>query len=167
MNLTLNDDVKNEVRDTTKRILKQDGKRLIINLPIFRRQHGLGFFLNGNMNSVIVPLNADTIATLTEVENFIKASMPQEKYKPLCLGETMFVNVSKWCKFELVNADATRQPLPDNLNFGEGLYKLDILISHLYVGPHKNGETCSLSLFVTKIAYEPQSNLFELVDGCM
>ena len=167
MNLTLNDDAKNEVGDKTKRYLRQNGKRLIITLTINCREHGLVFYRNGNMKSITVPLNPAIIATLTEVEHFIKASVPDEKYKPLCLSETMFVNVSKWCKYELVNADVTRQPLPENVIFGEGLYTLDLHVSHLYVGPHRNGETSSLSLFVSKIAYEPQSNLYEIMSDSM
>ena len=88
--------------------------------------------------------------------------MPDEKLKPLWLRKAMIVNVSNWCSYELVKEDGTTVPLPQDTILGVGLYTIEILVSHLYCGPHKNGDTCSLSLFISRIAYEPLSNLLDI-----
>ena len=63
--------------------------------------------------------------------------------------------------------DGTTQHGPKCDLFGTGIYQLDIAVSHLYVGPHRNGEHYSLSLNVVKIKYEPQQNLEDLVGDLM
>lgn len=167
MNLELNDAVQSEVSDMRKSFIKRDGKQVIISLPMFHLKEGLKFRDTGKLKSVLVPLDTNTIATLTDIENFVKARMPEEKYKPLWLNRSMFVSVSNWCKFEMVNVDGTTRVVCEDEEspFGAGLYNLDIHVSHVYQGPHKNGETCSLSLFVTKISYEPASNLAECLNS--
>ena len=159
MKLELSEAVKNEVSSGYKQFLKSDGKNVIFCTVPFRREEGLKFNVHNAMTSVLVPLDSDLIASLTRVENFIKDLVSLEKYKPLWLRSGMFVNVSKWCKYELVKPDGTTQPLPENIAFGAGIYKIYIGVSHLYVGPHRGGEHYSLSLHVMKIAYEPLQNL--------
>ena len=166
MNLELNDAVKNEVSPASKYFIKQNGKRLTIKLPTFHSK-GLQFRCHGTLKSVLVPLHDDTIATLSSVENFVKSRMPDEKYKPLWLGNAMLVNVSRWCAYELISFDGSPQPLPEDVMFGDGMYNIEVHVSHLYCGPHKNGDTCSLSLFVSKISYEPDSNLTDVLDNAV
>ena len=168
MNLELNDAAKSEVSDVCRRSIKVDGEALKINVPVFHlKEEGLKFNKNGHFNAVLIPLDAKTISILQAVEEFVKTQKPTEKYKPLWLNKSMFVNISKWCKFEIVKVDGTVQPLPKDAIFGAGLYSVELHVSHLYCGPHKNGETMSLSLFISKISYEPQSNLAEVLNSTL
>ena len=111
------------------------------------------------MASVLIPLDEDTVAALTNIENFVKTNVDSPRYKPLWLKKAMYANVSKWCNYELMNHDGTHQTLPNDLILGSGLYSFQIHVSHVYIGPHKGGETFSLSLHVTNIKYEPEQNV--------
>ena len=162
MKLELTEAVKNEVSNTYKQFIKSEGKTLVLSTVPFRRENGLRFNTNNAVTSVLVPLDKDLIDSLTHVENFIKSLVPLEKYKPLWLKNSMFVNVSKWCKYELVKPDGTTQSLPEDMSFGAGIYKIDITVSHLYIGPHRGGEHYSLSLHATKIAYEPAQSFVDI-----
>ena len=37
-------------------------------------------------------------------------------------------------------------------------------VSHIYTGPHKGGQSCSLSLFITTVVFEPEQNLLDLIN---
>ena len=36
---------------------------------------------------------------------------------------------------------------------------------HAYIGPHKNGENYSLSLYVVQITYKPKEDIIELIES--
>ena len=112
-----------------------------------------------SITSVHVPLDLTTIQLLYEIEQFVKTNVDSPRYKPLWLKDTIFVNLSKWCRYELINTDGSSQIFPVDLVMGFGWYKFDIQASHVYVGPHKNGETFSISLHVIRIAYKPADDL--------
>lgn len=164
MNLSLDEAVKLEVSDAYKRCLKKDGSRIIISTPVIHVSGGLKFLTNKSMSSVLLPLDPATIASLKEIEEFVKENVDSPRYKPLWLKDSMFVSVSKWCRYELLTSNGSVQQNPENLILGAGLYMLDIQASHVYIGPHKNGETFSLSLHVTRIAYEPEQSINELMN---
>ena len=164
MNLALNDPVKHEVSNTYKQYLKENGKRVVIKVPDFYCDHHLKVLINNNITSVSVPLDPVTRATLQAIETFVQTNVESEKYKPLWLGESMLVNISKWCKLELINPDGSRQPLPGDKYLGKGTYSLVIQVSHVYIGPHKGGETYSLSLHVVELAYQPDADFDDVFD---
>ena len=77
------------------------------------------------------------------------------------------MNMSKWCKHVLRHPDGSRQPLPHDVFFEKGMYTAELYVSHVYIGPHRNGETFSLSIHVTELVYQPEQNLLDVVDELM
>lgn len=164
MNLSLSDQVKEEVSNTRKQYLKEDGSRVIVKTPNFYREDHLKLLVHADRTSVLVPLDPATKAKFQEIETFVKANVVSEKYKPLWLYDAMYVTLSKWCHYELIKSDGSRQPLPSDTFLGKGTYRLEIHVSHVYIGPHKGGETFSLSLHVVGLAYEPEYNSIDEID---
>lgn len=163
MNLSLSDAVKHEVSNTYRQYLKDSGRPVIIQTSTFQADH-LKMIVNKNVTSALIPLDSTTISKLQEIETFVKENVVSEKYKPLWLNKAMYINLSKWCKYELINFDGSRQPIPVDTFLGKGMYTLEIQVSHVYLGPHKSGETFSLSLHIMGLAYQPDSNLMDLID---
>lgn len=118
------------------------------------------------MSAVRIPLDEVTRATLNGIESFVKANVASPKYKPLRLNDFMYVNVSKWCRYEQINFDGSCTPMAPNSLLGRGMYSITILADHVYVGPHRGGETFSLSLFVHQIAYKSEDrDMMEFIDS--
>ena len=163
--LTLSEPVKDEVRNTHKQYLKLHGKRALISIPEFFKETGLQFMLNNKVTSVLVPLTDNTRAIFSSLESFVQENVQSEKYKPLWLRDRMYVNVSQWCQYEQVNTDGTLTALHTGTLFGRGTYSMLIHASHVYVGPHKGGETYSLSLHVVNITFKPADDLMELIEN--
>jgi len=161
--------VRNEVSGSSyKRILKLHGKRAVVEVKDIVRESSLVFRNNGNIASVLIPLDENSTSALSTIENFVQTNFEGGKYKPLWLNDFMFCNVSHWCQFLEESADgAVRvvKPEPDFSNFGKGTYSMLIHASHVYVGPHKNGETYSLSLHVIQIKYKPSFDIMELIES--
>ena len=164
LNLALNDAVKNEVSNTYKQYIKSNGRRLLLQVPEFYSDSGLKVIVNPNITAVLVPIDANTIATLQEIEAFVRDNVDSPVYKPLRLDDSFYVNLSKWCRYVLLKSDGTQIPLPEGTVLGKGLYKLELQISHVYIGPHRGGETFSLSLHITRVVYEPEENIFDFVE---
>ena len=167
LNLTLSPPVKNEVSNTYKQILKENGRRVVVTTPAFHREEGLKFTVNNNITAVLVPLDSDTLCFLKTIEDFVILNVGSEQYKPLWLDGAMYVNLSKWCKFELLKSDGTHQTLPPDMLLGVGSYSLEICVSHVYCGPHRNGKLFSLSLHVTKVLYEPKDGVMDVIDDIL
>ncbi|MEL7306364.1 MAG: hypothetical protein AAGK05_00070 [Pseudomonadota bacterium] len=162
--LTLSEPVKDEVNKTYKQYLKVHGKRALIAVPEFFRDTALKFNFNNKISSVLVPLDDTTRNTLSSLETFVQANVNSDKYKPLWLKDNMYVNISQWCRYEQVNNDGTRSTIQPGSFLGRGFYSLLIHASHVYVGPHKGGETYSLSLYVVHITYKPADDIMELIE---
>ena len=149
---------RNEVSATAEtRKLYFCGSRLILKTPTFYRKTGLKFVINPKSISMLVPLDEGTRNSLQTVEEFVKTQMAGERYKPLFLGNAFHVNVSRFCKYEQVMPDGSIEKLAEN-NFlnGSGDYVVSIHVSHCYIGPHKGGETYSISLQVAGILHRPR-----------
>ena len=162
--LTISNPVKSEVSNTYKQYLKLNGKRVTITIPEFFRESGLKFNRNGNMTSVLIPLDDGTRNSLSSIESFVTANVGSEKYKPLWLKEAMLVNVSHWCNYVQINSDGSQSMIQPGTLLGRGFYSMVIHASHVYNGPHKGGETHSLSLHVLEISYKPGEEIVELID---
>lgn len=120
------------------------------------------------MTSVLIPVDESTKASFTTIENFVQANVSSDKYKPLWLKDFMYCNVSHWCNYIQENSDGSQcvvTPEPNYKNFGRGTYSMLIQASHVYVGPHKNGETYSLSLHVLQIKYKPYNNFIDFIEN--
>lgn len=148
-----------------KQYLKLDGKRTVVAVPEFFRETGLRFNINGNVTSVLIPLDESTKSALSAIETFVQANVKSDKYKPLWLKDFMFCNISHWCNYVQVNHDGTHTSLKQDSILGKGTYSMLIHASHVYVGSHKNGETYSLSLHVTEIRFKPYTNIMELIES--
>ena len=120
-----------------------------------------------NLKAAYIPLDPATRAKLTEIEKFVEQAVDSPTYKPIWKGDALFINFSRWCKYETVMPDGSRQPMPSDAVLGKGMYSLVIQASHVYVGPHKSGETYSLSLHIRELLYEPEQNLNDWFDTLM
>ena len=123
--------------------------------------------MNNGITSVIVPLDTNLITALQRVEDFVKENVDSPRYKPLWLTGAMCVNVSKWCIYELIDIHGNVKPFTGSVTLGDGWYTYQIQVSHAYIGPHRGGETFSLSLHVTKIRYQPQDPIDEVLVDLM
>ena len=155
--------MKDEVRNTYKQYLKLDGRRVLLKIPEFYREDGLKFLVNSSVTAVLIPLSDGVRSTLHDIEYFVQTNVVSEKYKPLWLRESMYVNLSKWCKYFLVDVNGMRRTLPEGTCLGKGSYSFEIQASHVYIGPHKSGETFSLSLHVTEVLYRPNDMSQEIM----
>lgn len=163
--ITLSQPVRNEVSNTSKQYLKLHGRRVLVSVPEFYRDNGLHFTINGNITSVLFPLDDHTRKTLGVIEGFVKANVQSERYKPLWLGDNMYCNVSQWCQYECINSDGTRSAIQPGTVLGKGYYSMMIHASHVYIGPHRGGETFSVSLHVVNITYKEGSEVMDLIES--
>ena len=104
-----------------------------------------------------MPLDTWTIANLKVIEDYIVKQLPCERYKPLWLRNAMHVNISKYCTLKMEHADGSMSPIEKWESLGKGTYCFFVHVSHVYKGPHKDGHSCSLSLFASEIIYRPDS----------
>ena len=146
----------NEVSGAETRKITFRGSRLLIKTPGFFRKAGLKFTINPKNVSVLVPLDEGTRQSLRTVEEFVKTQVAGERYKPLFLGNAFYVNVSRFCKYEQVMSDGKIQILDEDTFMGSGDYVITLHVSHCYIGPHKGGETFSVSLQVSGILHRPR-----------
>ena len=168
MNLTLGEPVKDQVRDTYKRLLKcHNGQRVLIKVPNFYTNTPLQIHVGQHATAAVIPMDPVTFARLQEIDNFMKKTVTSGKYKPLWKGERMIVNFSRWCHYEKMLPDGTRQPMPEDTVLGKGMYSITIVASHAYFGPHKGGETHSVSLHISELLYEPEQNLQDIFDDIL
>ena len=165
MNLQLGEAVKDQVRGTFKRLLKcHNGQRVIIKVPNFYSDTPLHIHVSPNATAAVIPMDPVTIARLQEIDNFIKKTVTTGRYKPLWKGDRMIVNFSRWCKYEKMLPDGTREPMPEATVLGKGMYSITINVSHVYFGDHKGGETHSVGLHISELLYEPEQNLHDIFD---
>ena len=95
-------------------------------------------------------------------ENVAKSPNGQYYYKPLKSTNLIFLNISKWCRyFEFSDDDEGYISVNNLAKFTGGTYNMNIEVSHVYIGPHKNGEHYSLSLRIVQIVYK-QENAIDL-----
>ena len=154
-----------QVRGSVNRYLRMYGERIVVNIPEFFRESGLKFLVNKNSTAVLVPLDITIRASFQVIEKYIQENITDGQYKPLWLKDAMYVNVSKWCEYIYIGNEGVRSPVQPGTTLSKGFYSMDINVSHLYMGPHKGGETHSLSLHVTKITYRPGEDILGLIES--
>ena len=160
MNLTLDDPVKDQVSGTYKRVIRTTGGgRATFKVPTFYSDTPLHVHVAANSTATVIPMDPTTLSRLHEIDNFVLEQVNTGKYKALYKGDRIMLNFSRWCKYEKLLPDGTRQPMPENTVLGPGMYSISINASHIYFGPHKNGESHSVSLHICELLYEPEQNL--------
>ena len=142
----------NEV--STKIPVMYQGHELVIAIPPFHRD-GLELKPYRSIKSCQVPLDAWTVSNFKVIEAFLSKELPCETYKPLWLCKAMHVNISKFCMLKIQHANGSVTSFEKWDALGKGTYQFFVHVSHVYKGPHKQGQSCSLSMYVTEIIYQP------------
>ena len=154
--------------ETYKRVLRTTGGRqAAFKVPNFYSDTPLHIHVGVNSTATVIPMDPVTFARLQEIDNFVLKTVTTGKYKPLYKGDRIMINFSRWCKYEKMLPDGTRQPMPEDTVLGKGTYSISINASHVYFGPHKSGETHSVSLHICELLYEPEQNLGDLFNDIM
>ena len=150
-----------------RQYIRYRGSKLILSTSLYEAE---GLFMtstNGSMKSTSVAINPILRATLNTVENFAahNVSLPADAvfpsqtgslYKPLWPSEWMKISISNWCNFLRLNYETGmyESVAPDSV-FAKGLYQISIEIPYIYIGPHKEGQSFSLTLRVVQVLYQP------------
>ena len=114
-----------------------------------------------------IPLDPITRSKFECIDKFVQGAVDSPRYKPIWNGESLLINFSGWCKYELLSPNGQRQPMPPNTTLGSGMYSVCLQASHVYVGPHKSGQTFSVSLHIVELLYEPEQNLTDFIEDIM
>ena len=95
----------------------------------------------------------------TSVNLSVLASSSSKKvftYKPLWEGNEMFVSASPRCRYLKFNSSTGELETVDVSSMSEkGKCTVTLEVSHIYIGPHKNGEDYSLSLDIVQMIIYP------------
>ena len=138
---------------------------------------GLTIFSHENDNkSICIPIDDWLRTQLTTIEKFIisNVTIPSDVrrpnggvylYKPLWLHDKMLISLSKWCRFFKFDSEKGAYLRQDQfVPFLKGSYNVNIEVSHVYIGPHKAGQTFSVSLRVTQVVYREESDALQSID---
>ena len=140
---------------------------MVLATPLYEADGLLFSSVNGNMKSILVPINPMLRTTLNVVENFVahNVALPADAvnqshtgslYKPLWSSEWMRITVSNWCSYYRLNYDTAmyESVQPDSV-FGKGFYQIIFEVPYIYIGPHKEGQSFSLTLRVVQVLFQP------------
>ena len=89
-------------------------------------------------------------------EDVVKTLGDPPKFKALWDRDRMYIGASNWCKYYCSNDNGFDDKLvsPDYL-FGHGIYRFNIEVPYVYIGPHKDGSSFSLTLRIVQVSYRP------------
>ena len=168
-NLSLGSPLSKEVsgKKSYRQYLKLSGGRLVIATPPFVADSLTFRNLSPNVRSLLVPICPWTREQLSAVESFVKENIviPEDvkakagtsPYKTLWGGDNMFITVSPWCNFFQYDSSlATYQKITGDGPFFRGSYNISVEAPYVYMGEHKDGQACSLTLRVTQVIYHPE-----------
>ena len=127
------------------------------------------FVRNKHGHSCQVPIDSWLRTQLDTVEQFVQHNVdlscvnPPPKvvsYKPLWRGNQMMIHLAPWCNIlKQVNCNMFETADP-RTEFGSGHFQISLELSHIYIGPHKNGENFSLSMSVVQMVFHPEPTTF-------
>ena len=141
-----------------KRNLTLNGEKVRFDTPESCDSFGLKM-LAGARNRIVIPVNQCLRDVLNQLEEEVVKLLPQgEIYKPLYQGQEMCVTMSNYCRFYMYDKNFTKKRLPITMpltKFGAGSYVFELEAPHVYFGPHREGETCSINLIITAINWKP------------
>ena len=134
---------------------------------MYETKEGLRIIFHSEENqSIIIPLDMWLRSQLMSIQTCIvdKVSIPASIplpptghyiYKPLCVGNNIAISLSNWCNYYGFNhTKGVYEKVNDVSNFQSGKYNCNVEVSHIYIGPHKNGQNFSISLRVTQIMFK-------------
>ena len=172
--LSLTNPSPDKVHGSFKQLLRTNNNaKVVLQTSNYETKKGLLVYSNVNhsMQFLGVPVDDWLRSQLNEIETFVvsnvkipeniaKSPNGQYYYKPLKRTNLLYINISKWCRyFELSYGDGGYIPVNNLGKFTEGSYNMNIEVSHVYVGPHKNGEHYSLSLRIVQIVYKQENEI--------
>ena len=174
--VTLTEPTPDKVPASYKQLVKINGEKVILQTSNYYTNAGLLFYCNHNeMKALAVPVDTWLRTQLTALEKAVMTKVtippdvPRSKegayvYKPLLMRDTLFLSVSKWCKYFKYEKSKGAYMLLDNFeSFERGHYNVNIEVAHVYIGPHKGSQNFSLSLRITQVMYrEDDSEEFHL-----
>ena len=146
-----------------------NNQKLIIQTPSFQ-QNGLIFRATKGRRAIITPIDVWLRSQFNELENFVKANVKvpddvvkvvgDSKYKPLWDRERMCISVSQWCSYyRETGSDGGFEQIPADSHFGDGTYNISIEVPYVYIGPHKDGFSFSLTLRIVQVVFKPNLRL--------
>jgi len=151
-----------------RQYIRLSGGKVIIATPAFTVDT-LTFRDNSPKNrSLLVPFNSWTREQIHILEDFVKANVslptdfkPQpgvDAFKPVWEGENVFISVSPWCSFFRYDSQSGNYKTMDSHGpFFRGSYHISVEVPYCYIGPHKEGQTYSLTLRVVQVLYHPET----------
>ena len=168
--LALGEPVRQEVGSTGKtyyrQYLRHRGTKLVLLTPNYESA-GLVFQTHGENKSVLVNIPPKLRSTLNVVEDFVtrnvtlpaNAVTPSQNgsfYKSLWPAENVMITLSRWCKIYQLNYETEAyEMVPPDGPFGRGFYQFSFEVPYVYIGPHKEGQSFSLTLRVVQIVFTP------------
>ena len=167
-NLSLSQVTKYEVSGSTthhRQFIRYQNGRLQLLTPNF---HSYGLRLNSNGDddySVLVPVDPWLRQQFDVTETFMRKHLADQTeaplhnavYKPLWDGNMMFVRVARWCQIHQRNPETRQYNVTELKTLSRGTYNITIEVPYLYIGPHKNGADCSLTVRIVQIVCEPDA----------
>ena len=166
-NLSLSQVTKYEVSGNTphhRQYIRYQNGRLQLLTPKFN-SYGLRLNANGDDYSVLIPVDPWLRQQFNVTETFMRKHLADQTeaplqnvvYKPLWDGNMMYVRVARWCQIYQQNMETQEYAVVDLKSLGRGNYNVTIEVPYLFIGPHKNGEGCSLTVRIVQIVFEPDS----------
>ena len=165
--LVLDAPIKDKVPASYTQYIRINGRRVALQTSLYHTKAGLFFYCAKNQGKCLrVPLDDWLRQQLLNIEKdvMMKVSIPDDVpkskegtyvYKPLYLGDSMLITVSKFCRYFKYDKSQGGYVFLDEFEpFNVGQYNVNIDVSHVYIGPHKGGQNFSLSLMVTEITYK-------------
>lgn len=124
------------------------------------------FVANKHGHSCQIPIDAWLRTQLDTVEQFVQNKVdlscldPPPKivsYKPLWRGNQMFIHLAPWCNIlKQTLLEGFFETVGPTAEFGPGRFHISLELSHIFIGPHKNGEHYSLSMSIVQMVFHPE-----------
>lgn len=146
-----------------------NGHKVLIQTSTYHTNSGISMFhFKVDQPCMLVPVDDWLRSQLSVIQNFvvshvsIPADVPQTKegtysFKSLVEQTSLLISLSKWCRiFKFDASKGTYERVENFTQFGKGTFSATLEISHVYIGPHKNGNNFSLSLRVKELVYNEE-----------
>ena len=162
--LTL-DPLPDDVSDTPYKIpLKLNDQSVRFDTEEYEDMEGVRLYAGSNGRVVIIHVPPRLRKILDELEEKVKEVLPPNAiYKPFHRGTEMAIPLSYYIKFFTYNDKLERKLMPQNTQvqkIGRGKFIYELCAPHVYFGPHKGGETCSINLQISAINWKPNKTAF-------
>ena len=150
-----------------RQYIHYNGAKLMLMTPTFEAEQ-LTLRKSGDDVSVLLPIGAWMRRQFDIVEKYVQqnVTLPATEseqtallfYKPLWQQDKMCFSIARGCNVFRRNAKInTYEGVKfEDVQFGPGKYTVTVELPHIYIGPHRGGETFSLSTRFAQIVYDPK-----------